>query len=92
MACCKCCPNLLPLEEFELGSDVLISDYKDLELPILPITDIDKLKDKIICDYLLVISELEQGKQPKLEILLEEISVVDLEDELQRIYYIVLFK
>jgi hypothetical protein len=47
------------------------------------------LKDKIICEYKLIISKLEQGQKPDLEFLLEEISAVDLENELDNREFIV---
>lgn len=90
MSCCKCCSDLIFEFEFELGNDIFISEKKDnILLPILPETDIDLLKDKIICEYLRIISELEQGKQPEIEFLLEEISAVNLENELDNREYII---
>lgn len=90
MSCCKCCPNLIPIFEFELGNDIFISNGKgNISIPILPETDIDLLKDKIICEYLKIISKLEQGKRPDIEFLLEEISAVDLENELDNREYII---
>jgi hypothetical protein len=47
------------------------------------------LKDKIICEYKLIISKLEQGHKPDLEFLLEEISAVDLENELDNREFII---
>jgi len=82
MSCCKCCLPIISDFEFEISNDIFISDYKDINLSIVPETDIDLLKDKIICEFKLIISELEQGHRPNLEFLLEEISAVDLEKEL----------
>ena len=89
MSCCKCCKPIIPIFEFELGDDIFISNVKDVNLQIVPETDIDLLKDKIICEYKLIISELERGHRPDLEFLLEEISAVDLEDELDNREFII---
>ena len=89
MNCCKCCKSIIPIFEFELGDDIFISNVKDVNLQIVPETDIDLLKDKIICEYKLIISELERGHRPDLEFLLEEISAVDLEDELDNREFII---
>jgi len=89
MSCCKCCAPIIPIFEFDISSDIFISSVKDINLPITPETDIDLLKDKIICEYKLIISELERGHKPDLEFLLEEISVVDLENELDNREFII---
>lgn len=89
MSCCKCCTPLIPIFEFELGDDIFISSVKDINLQITPETDIGLLKDKIICEYKLIISELERGHKPDLEFLLEEISAVDLENELDNREFII---
>ena len=89
MSCCKCCKPIIPIFEFELGDDIFISGVKNIKLPITPETDIDLLKDKIICEYKLIISELEKGHRPDLEFLLEEISAVDLENELDNREFII---
>lgn len=89
MSCCKCCPPLIPIFEFELGNDIFIPSVTGIDLPIIPETDIDLLKDKIICEYKLITSELERGHRPDLEFLLEEISAVDLENELDNREFII---
>ena len=89
MGCCRCCPSLIPYFEFELSGDIFIPSAKKAKLPILPETDIDLLKDKIVCEYKLIISELEKGRRPDLEFLLEEISVVDLESEIDNREFII---
>lgn len=89
MSCCKCCPPVIPIFESDISNDIFISNVKDISLPIIPRTDIDLLKDKIICEYKLIISKLEQGHRQDLEFLLEEISVVDLERELDNREFII---
>lgn len=89
MSCCRCCAPLIPIFEFKLGDDIFIPSVKDINLQITPETDIDLLKDKIICEYKLIISELERGRKPDLEFLLEEISAVDLENELDNREFII---
>lgn len=89
MGCCKCCKPILPIFEYNLNDDIFISGSKDIELSIVPETDIDLLKDKIICEYKSIISELERGHRPNLEYLLEEISVVELENEIDNREFII---
>jgi hypothetical protein len=89
MGCCKCCKPIIPIFEYNLTDDIFISGSKDIKLPIVPETDIDLLKDKIICEYKLIISELEKGHRPDLKFLLEEISAVELENELDNREFII---
>lgn len=89
MSCCKCCPPIISNFEFEIGNNIFISNIGDVTLPIIPETDIDLLKDKIICEYKLIISELEQGKMPDLEFLLDEISTVFIEKELDNREFVI---
>lgn len=84
-----CCKPIIPIFEFDISNDIFIPGNKNITLPIQPETDIDLLKDKIICEYKLIITELEQGHKPDLEFLLEEISLVDLNQEIDnREFYI----
>ena len=89
MGCCKCCKPIIPIFEYNISDDIFISGVKDINLSITPETDIDLLKDKIICEYKLIISELEKGHRPNLEFLLEEVSAVDLENELDNREFII---
>ena len=89
MSCCKCCYPIIPIFEFDLSNDIFIQDEKELQLPIVPETDIDLLKDKIICEYKRIISELERGQRPNLDFILDEISAVDLENELDNREFII---
>ena len=89
MGCCKCCKPIIPIFEYNISDDIFISGVKDINLSITPETDIDLLKDKIICEYKQIISELEKGRRPNLEFLLEEISAVDLENELDNREFII---
>lgn len=89
MACCKCCKPIIENFEFELNDDIFVANNQNIKIPIEPITDIDFLKDKIICEYKYIISELEKGHYPNLEFILEEISVVDLENEIDNREFIV---
>ena len=84
-----CCKPIIPIFEFNISNDIFIPGDTNVVLPIDPETDIDLLKDKIICEYKLIISELERGRKPNLEFLLEEISVVDLENELDNREFII---
>jgi len=59
MGCCKCCPPIISVFETEISNDIIIPEKLNSLLPILPKTDIDELKDKVICEYLKVLSQLE---------------------------------
>ena len=89
MGCCKCCKPIIPIFEYNISDDIFISGVKDINLSITPETYIDLLKDKIICEYKYIISKLEKGRRPNLEFLLEEISAVDLENELDNREFII---
>ena len=89
MSCCKCCLPIISNFEFDIDNNIFITNVEDVNLPIIPRTDIDLLKDKIICEYKQIISKLEQGYKPDLEFLLEEISAVDLENELDNREFII---
>ena len=89
MSCCKCCRPIIPIFDIPISDDIFIPSVKDIKIPITPETDIDLLKDKIICEYKLIISELERGRRPNLDFLLEEISLVELNNEVDnREFYI----
>ena len=84
-----CCKPIIPIFEFDITNDILTSNKQNIVLPFNPESDIDLLKDKIICEYKLIISKLEQGQRPDLEFLLEEISLVELNNEVDnREFYI----
>lgn len=85
----RCCKPIISVFEYDISNDIFISKRQDIKLPIQPETDIDLLKDKIICEYKLIIDELERGRRPDLEFLLEEISVVDLENEIDNREFII---
>ena len=85
----RCCKPIISVFEYDISNDIFISKRQDIKLPIQPETDIDLLKDKIICEYKLIISELERGHKPDLEFLLEEISVVDIENEIDNREFII---
>lgn len=90
MSCCtKCCESILPYRESELTEDIFLATKTNLQIPLIPETDIDLLKDKIICEYKWIISELEKGHTPELEFLLEEISAVDIENEIDNREFII---
>ena len=89
MGCCKCCPPVIPIFEFEINDDIFIPSKKNVKIPIAPETDINLLKQKVICEYLFIISELEKGHQLEIEPVLEEISAIDLEQELDNREFII---
>jgi hypothetical protein len=74
---CGCNPNLEPFE-FKINNKQLNS-FKYLLPELFPIVDnIEELKNKIICEYLKIIDNLECGIHLDLEFLLEEISLVEI--------------
>lgn len=89
MSCCKCCKPIILNFEFDLPSDIFIPTREGIKIPLEPITDIDLLKEKIICEYTRIISDLERGRRSDLEFILEEISAVNLEQELDNREFIV---
>lgn len=92
MSCCGgCCKPIITDFEFEISNDIIISNNKsDPKIPINPGTDIDLLKDKIICELLRIISDLERGVNPPgLEFILEEISAVELDNEIHNREFII---
>lgn len=89
MGCCNCCPPPIFNFEFPINNDIFISEQQDVKIPIVPETDISLLKDKIICEYKIIVSELEKGHRPDIEFLLEEISAVQLENELDNREFII---
>ena len=84
----NCCKPIISLFEFEINDDIFISNSSDL-LPITPETDIELLKDKVICEYKKIISDLERGQRPDIEFLLEEISAIDIEKEIDNREFII---
>ena len=68
---CNCIPSS---EQFEFE----IPEENSISITFNPQdnSNIDKLKKKIICEYLKIIDKLKCGSQPDLEFLLEEISLI----------------
>lgn len=92
MICCgriRCCPPVIQPLEYEIDNNLILGQDGNIHIPIVPETDIDLLKDKIICEYLQIISDLERGQYSDLRFLLEEISLVELEQEINnREFYV----
>lgn len=84
----NCCKPIIPFFEFEISEDIIISNKNDL-IPVIPETNIELLKDKVICEYKKIISLLENGKKPNLEFLLEEISLIDIEKEINNREFVI---
>lgn len=78
MAITKCCPPEQTPYEYELPNIIIPLSGK-LKINI-PKTDICKLKMKVYKELLDIICKLENGIQPSLELILEEISAVQLEN------------
>jgi len=80
----RCGCNPVP-EPFEFKIPEKVKVVKDVKFPRLPelfplVNDLRELKNKIICEYLEIIDNLECGIRPDLEFLLEEISLVEIEE------------
>ena len=54
----KCCPPLIPIIETDISNDIFIPNNRNIKLPIIPETNIDLLKNKIICDILGVVIKI----------------------------------
>ena len=76
---CGCnTPKIIPIE-YSIPENYNINYYQIPEVKTYT-SNIEELKDKIICEYLGIINNLECGIQPDLEFLLEEISLVEIND------------
>lgn len=91
MSCCKkcCTPTLYPLEYDIVVGETTITEKNNIQTELFPSTNIDLLKDKVICEYQRLITNLENGKYSDIEFILEEISVIDLENELDNRDFII---
>lgn len=86
----RCCSPKSPILEYDIeDSNDLFFSKDNIKLPIIPETDIDLLKEKVICEYQKIITELERGNKLDLEFLLEEISAIILEDEIDNREFII---
>lgn len=90
MSCCRrCCIPINSDFEFPIDNNILtINDKLRINLNE-DYTDIEKLKEKIICDFQKILTELNKGKNPDINTLLEEISVVELDLDLDKREFIV---
>lgn len=92
MSCCgRCCKPIIE-GEFEISNDIITNNNppQDIKIPIIPTTDIDLLKEKVICDFQRIISDLERGlNPPDLEFLLETISAIELDNEINNREFII---
>ena len=83
----KCGCNPIP-EQFEFPIiDDNINKYKFDFGTISGFKDLCQLKYKIICDFQDIIKSLECGIQPDLELLLQEISLIYINDERRIVFY-----
>lgn len=73
---CGCKKFINVYLESEVAKGVLGTKEPQILLPVLK-ADYDDLKCQIINEYLQIIQQLECGKHPDLEILLEEISLIE---------------
>ena len=77
VAVCGCKPIIEPIE-FEIPDSNNINTISaDVKFPEEE-SDLCELKSKVICDYINVIQNLECGRFSDLEILLEEISYIEI--------------
>lgn len=82
---CICKQLPLPYEEFEI-TGIPSQSVDDVILPAKEEGDICELKLKVICEFHKIIQKLECGDQPDLNEILEEISLIFMN---QPIYNIV---
>lgn len=90
MSCCrKCCIPINQDFEFPINNNILTVNDKILININDDYTDIELLKNKIICDYQKLLTELYKGKKPDISTILEEISIVDLDSDLDKREFII---
>lgn len=73
---CGCIELDFRLRESEIQTP--IKKQPNIHLDIPNYTDIQELKNKVICEYDKIIYQLECGIQPDLEFLLQELSLIDI--------------
>lgn len=73
---CGCIQPGIQFEEYQF-KDKLITKGCKLDLGIPRPNLICELKEKVICDYDQILQDLECGKHPELEFILQEISLID---------------
>lgn len=90
MSCCrKCCIPINQDFEFPINNNILtVNDKISININD-DYTDIELLKNKIICDYQKLLTELYKGKKPDISTILEEISIVDLDSDLDKREFII---
>ena len=66
----------LKLEEYNIQNLVFRSPKINLNKP--KINYICDLKEKVVCEYYQILQDLECGKHPDLEFILQEISLIDI--------------
>lgn len=85
---CGCRP-VDPVLETEITDDIFISGNTEDYFPLTPETDINALKEKIICDFEKILTRLEHGSIPDLKFLLNEIAAVDTYKEIKNSKFVV---
>ncbi len=75
---CGCIELDFRLKEFEILDPII--KQLNVHLDISDISNLQELKEKVICEYFKIINQLECGTQPDLEFLLEEISLIDIQE------------
>lgn len=75
---CGCIELDFRLKEFEILDPII--KQLNVHLDISDVSNLQELKEKVICEYFKIINQLECGTQPDLEFLLEEISLIDIQE------------
>ena len=87
---CGCRSPIIFVQEYEISEGILTTPSDiNIEVQMIPQTDINLLKEKIICEYQRILTQLERGNSPDLQFILNEISVVELESDLDKREYII---
>lgn len=82
MSFIRCCPPIVERIEYEIDNyNILPINNSTI---ILPTQDVElcPLKQKVICEYQKIISELEKGKKPSLTFLIDEISSITISNDI----------
>lgn len=78
-----CCPPILiPIEIIDDNDNNIGGLNNNIIKKTFPLNQVEicPLKEKVICEYFKILSNLKRGKQDDLEFLLEEISAILLQD------------
>lgn len=78
-----CCPPKIPIIEYEIFDDEILEAKKGFYIPLKK-QNIKCLIDKVINNFLDILCQLEKGIQPDLTRLIEMISLIEVEQDIDK--------